>query len=282
MENKKKTAIKITALTLSVLLLICIVIAGMVILPQLREKGRRYMETTEFKNKGEVQMIAHRGASGLALENTLPAFIEAGQRTYYGIETDVHVTKDGNFIIVHDDDLKRIAGLDIEVENTDYADLRALRFADVYGESEEKNLFLPSLEEYIDVCKKYDKQAILEMKNPMTEETVAALAARVESLGWIERTTFISFSGENLLYLRKAYPSASAQYLTEDCTDEEIDFMIENKIDADLSWACVTRGRVQRLHNAGLKVNCWTVDGAACATLMADYGVDMITTNILE
>lgn len=282
MENKKKTAIKITALTLSVLLLICIVIAGMVILPQLREKGRRYMETTEFKNKGEVQMIAHRGASGLALENTLPAFIEAGQRTYYGIETDVHVTKDGNFIIVHDDDLKRIAGLDIEVENTDYADLRALRFADVYGESEEKNLFLPSLEEYIDVCKKYDKQAILEMKNPMTEETVAALAARVESLGWIERTTFISFSGENLLYLRKACPSASAQYLTEDCTDEEIDFMIENKIDADLSWVCVTRGRVQRLHNAGLKVNCWTVDGAACATLMADYGVDMITTNILE
>jgi glycerophosphoryl diester phosphodiesterase len=58
--------------------------------------------------------------------------------------------------------------------------------------------------------------------------------------------------------------------------------MIENKFDANIFWASVSRTRVKRLHKAGLKVNCWTVDGAACATLMQDYGVDQITTNILE
>ena len=57
--------------------------------------------------------------------------------------------------------------------------------------------------------------------------------------------------------------------------------MTEHKIHANLCWISVTRARVKRLHKAGLKVNCWTVDGVACATLFSDYGVDMITTNIL-
>ena len=281
MDNKKGTFIKIAALSLTVLLLICVVIAGMVILPQLREKGKRYTEPTEFRNQGQVQLIAHRGLSGMAMENTIPAFEAAGKRDYYGIETDVHVTKDGEFIIAHDDDLSRIAGINLVIEETTYAELREIRFADIYGGSTEKNLFLPSVEEYVEICKKYDKQAILEMKNPMTEAQVRALAQKVEENGWLERTTFISFSQENLLFVRKAYPSVSAQYITEDCTEQEIAFMTENNIDADLNWSCVTRRRVKRLHNAGVKVNCWTVDGVACATLMSDYGVDMITTNIL-
>ena len=82
MEQSTKTKIKIGALALAVLFIICAVIAGMVILPQLRKPGKRYKQTTEFKNRSvTVQMIAHRGLSGLALENTLSAFKEAGQRT---------------------------------------------------------------------------------------------------------------------------------------------------------------------------------------------------------
>lgn len=272
---------QIIAIVLAALLVFCVTAVLVVVLPQWNasEKRRKQVKTWD---KGEVKMIAHRGLSGLYMENTLPAFEAAGQRSYYGIETDVHVTKDGKFIVAHDDDLKRIAGLDIVIEETTYEELRALRFKDMNGKSEEKNLYLPSLNEYIEVCKKYDKQAILELKNEMKAEEVWAIAEAIKAQGWYERTTFISFAGENLLRLRERYADVDAQFLAEDNTDEEINFMIKNKLDADLYWGHLTKAKVDRLHKAGLKVNCWTVDGRVCATLIKSCGVDFITSNILE
>ena len=49
------------------------------------------------------RMIAHRGVSGLERENTCAAFVAAGNRGYFGIETDVHLTADGQYVIIHDD-----------------------------------------------------------------------------------------------------------------------------------------------------------------------------------
>ena len=60
------------------------------------------MDTIKFTEKGNVKMIAHRGLSGLERENTNAAFVAAGQRSYYGIETDVHVTADEKYIIIHE------------------------------------------------------------------------------------------------------------------------------------------------------------------------------------
>ncbi len=270
----------IGVLALIIVLLGCCVL--IVTLPQHKASEKRYTDVKNFKNKGEVQMIAHRGLSGLKMENTLPAFEEAGKRSYYGIETDVHVTKDGKFIITHDDDLKRIAGLDLVIEETTFEELRALRFKDINGTSEEKNLYLPSLEEYINICKKYNKQAILELKNEMTKELVWEIAESIKAQGWYDRTTFISFSGNNLVWLREKYSDASAQFLTEKYTEEDMQFMLKHKLDGDFCWAYLKRSTVKRMHEAGLKVNVWTVNGVACARLMKAYGVDYITSNILE
>lgn len=242
----------------------------------------RYQRTKLLENKGNTQMIAHRGVSGILLENSVPAFELAGHHSYYGIETDVHVTKDGKFIIVHDDDLQRIAGLNLVIEDTDYDTLRALRFKDVYGDSEEEDQYLPSLNEYLEICKKYGKQAVLELKNKMTPQEVAGIADTVQASGWFEKTTFISFAGENLVELRKIYPAADAQYLLEDVSEADFQFMVKNRLDADLYWMCVTKELVERIHNEGLKVNCWTVDDEEAARRMMDYGVDFITSNILE
>ncbi len=240
------------------------------------------INTIKFENKGDIKMIAHRGASGLERENTCPAFVAAGVKSYYGIETDVHITKDDKFIIVHDDDLKRIAGLDISVEESTFEFLRTVRLKDTDGVTDRADLFLPSLDEYIGICRKYDKQAVLELKNKMPAEAVWEIAETVKSLGWLEKTTFISFAGENLVALRERFANASAQYLTELCTEKEIEFMIENKFDADLCGYCVTKEKVDKLHNAGLKVNVWTLDTLEHAELAKAFGVDFITTNILE
>ena len=238
-------------------------------------------DTIKWQSKGNVKMIAHRGLSGLERENTNAAFVAAGQRSYYGIETDVHITADGKMIVVHDDDLKRIADLDMSVEGSTFDELRKVRLKDL-DENERLDLCLPSLEEYISICKKYEKQAILELKNPMPKGKVWEIAKIIKGMGWFERTTFLSFEGENLVFMREKYPEADVQYLTAVCSEEEMQFMLDNRIDADLCGYCVTKEIVDRLHEAGLKVNCWTLDTLEHAELAKRVGVDFITTNILE
>ena len=279
-RTRKRKITLITALSLAATLFLCIVLAAIAVLPQFREKGTRYEQTKSFNN-GDVKMIAHRGLSGLALENSLKAFALAGQADYYGIEADVHVTKDGKFIITHDDTTERITGTALTVEETTFDELRSMRFKDVYGSGEELYYF-PTLEEYIAICKQFDKQAILEIKNLMPEQTAQAVAKAVEATGWLERTTFISFAADNLLSIRKLYPNVQAQYLVQYVDSEDIDFMIKNRLDGSFAWISITPSRVRRMHKAGLNVGCWTVDGRLMAWWMKACGVDFITSNILE
>ncbi len=227
-------------------------------------------------------MIAHRGVSGLERENTCPAFVAAGVKSYFGIETDVHVTKDGKYIIVHDDDLNRIAGMDLKVEQTTFDELRKVRIKDTDNVHERADLFLPTPEEYLSICIKYEKEAILELKNPMAEEHVIQIAEIVKNMGWLERTVFISFVGQNLVFLKKHFPNAMAQFLSSDTSDEKIEFMIEHDLEADYNWNSVTKKFVDIMHSHGKRVNVWTVNTLEAAEKMKALGVDMITTNILE
>ena len=240
------------------------------------------MDTIKFENKGNIKMIAHRGVSGLEKENTCPAFVVAGVKSYYGIETDVHLTADGKFLIAHDDDFKRVAGVDAVIEESDFDTLRKIRITDTDGSINRADLFPPSLEEYICICKKYDKQAILEVKNPFPKDKIWELVEQIKKLGWYARTTFISFALENLVYIREQYLDSDVQWLLEECGDKEIAYMIENKMDADLCGYCVTKDTVDKLHAGGRKVNVWTLDSLEHAEMAKAAGVDFITSNILE
>ena len=84
-------------------------------------------DTIKFENKGEIKMIAHRGVSGLERENTAAAFVAAGNRSYWGIETDVHKTLDGKYVIFHDNTTLRLADEDLEIERTSFVQYLRVR-----------------------------------------------------------------------------------------------------------------------------------------------------------
>ena len=240
------------------------------------------MNTVKFESKEKIKMIAHRGLSGLERENTCAAFVAAGVKSYYGIETDVHVTKDKKYIIIHNDDLKHITGQDVAISETNYDDLRRLRLKDVDDETERADLFLPSLDEYLSICKKYKKQAVLELKGEMSEEDVAGIAGVVEEMGLIDNITFISFNKNSLLRLRKAYPNVSAQFISDEPSPDTVKFVLENNLDADIYYEYVTKEFINLMHENGRVVNVWTVDTVAEAEQVKALGVDMITSDILE
>lgn len=235
--------------------------------------------TIDVKN-GDVKMIAHRGLSGLHTENTVAAFEAAAKEDYYGIETDVHVTKDGVYVLFHDGDLEDMVGLDLEIEETNYADLKKVKLPDKGGDGE-KAQYIPTFEEFLTICKEYNKRAIVELKADFTKEQIGEIVGILETNGMKNNATFISFEEENLLYLREVFPDAPAQYLIEDATEEELNFAIANNFDASIQFLRVLPSKVDKIHAAGLKVGCWTVDKKWQAGLMKKYGVDYITSNIL-
>ena len=233
---------------------------------------------------GPVRMVAHRGLSALERENTCAAFVAAGVRSYFGIETDVHVTADGKYLICHDHDLKRVSGgVELNIETNRFDLLQSVPLLDTDGVSYRSDLFPPALEDYVLICRKYGKESVLELKGLIEEKHVAGIAATVRDLGHLDRTTFISFTRENLVSLRKVCPEAKMQLLDGgQLKPDDLDFMKLYHAGADFYWKCATKELVDAVHAEGLEFNVWTVDDPAVAAQMIDLGVDYITSNILE
>ena len=105
-------------------------------------------------NRQNCRMVAHRGCSGLERENTNAAFIAAANRSYYGIETDIHSTLDGEYVLFHDNTTARIGIDSMEVEKTTFATLRSLLLTDRDGTKSRWDLRISTLEEYIGICKR--------------------------------------------------------------------------------------------------------------------------------
>lgn len=153
-------------------------------------------------------MIAHRGLSGIEKENTNAAFIAAGNRSYFGIETDVHKTVDGKFVIIHDDTTGRVAIDDLEVEKSTFETLRKLSLCDTDDKKGRADLHIPTLTEYISTCKRYGKTAVLELKNAFTSDEIAAICDEIKSCDYLENVIFISFVLIILLNLERLSPRA--------------------------------------------------------------------------
>ena len=245
------------------------------------------MNTVKIDKQG-VRMIAHRGVSGLETENTAAAFIAAGNRTYWGIETDVHLTADGELILVHDSNTLRVTGKEMIVEESRYEDLRSLTVKDFYGEGERADLRLPSLSEYVGICKKYEKEAVLELKETFEKEVLRKVINVFREHEYLEHVVFISFHLQNLIDLRELLPDCRAQYLLKNINEERFELLKKHRLDLDIDHRVhrenrsLTKEWVDRIHGEGLCVNCWTVNDVESAEQLISWGVDQITTNILE
>ena len=239
------------------------------------------MNTVKIDKK-QVRLIAHRGLSGIEVENTNAAFVAAGNRSYYGVETDIYRTSDGHFVIGHDDNYTRISGEEIYLEKTSLKVLQSVVLYDKDGTKGREDLRPCTLENYLSIVKKYEKHAILELKSEFTDEEIAKIIDIVKSYDYLENVTFISFIYENLTKVKRILPNQSAQYLFWKVTDEEIERLVRDKIDVDVWCKELTKEQIDACHKAGLTVNCWTVDEIADGERFAEWGIDYITSNILE
>ena len=239
------------------------------------------MNTVKFDSRNSL-VVAHRGLSGIEKENTCSAFVAAGNRSYWGIETDVRRTADGHIVVNHDRSLLRVSGEDVLVEESDLSVLQRVVLFDVDGTHDRADLVPCTLENYISICKKYEKHCVLELKSDFTDEEIEKIVNIFKSYDYLRHVTFIAFGYENLLKLRRIEPDQSAQFLFKEFTDEIIENVKRDRLDVDVYYKSLTKEIVDELHEAGIIINCWTVDRKEDGERLAAWGVDQITSNILE
>lgn len=233
-------------------------------------------------NREDTKIIAHKGLSGLEPENTMASFIAAGNRSYFGIETDMHRTSDGEFVIIHDDTTERVAEEKLDVEKTTLHELRNLLLKDKNGVISRTDLRIPTLQEYITTCQNYDKKCILELKNKFNQKDIEKIVGIAKSMDYLNQIIFISFDLNNLKILRKLLPGQELQLITGRYSSNIKEVLLANELDLDIEFNSLTKDIIEDLHQCGRKINCWTCDKKEEAEKLIAYGVDYLTTNILE
>lgn len=239
-------------------------------------------DTIKLENKHGTLIVAHRGVPVLEQENTVPAFVAACNRSYFGVECDIHVTRDGKYIVCHDDDTARICDKKLRFDESDFSDLRALKVKGKGSQYFDETLILPTLEEYLRVMQRYDKVAVIELKGRMSDDNIREIIEICKTVYSLDKIIFITFEANYLIAIRAALPEQKVQLLTDKYSQETRNLLIENKFDLDIGHWLLNEEIVKDLHAHGIQINCWTCDDADKAQQYIDWGVEYITTNMLE
>ena len=240
------------------------------------------MDTIKI-NKGDAFVVAHRGLSGIERENTASAFVAAGNRSYFGIETDVRVTADGNFILLHDNDPVRCGGDYLIPEQSTLQTIQSVQLFEKNGTRGRVDLRIPTMTDYLRICKCYDKFCVLEFKGYFSEENMVKVVDIIKKEYCLEKMIFISFAFENLVNLRNVCPEARCQFLTGKLEDGLIERLVEHKFGLDIWYGAFTEeAQVRAFLDKGVEVNAWTVDNKEAAEKLISWGVQFITSNTLE
>ena len=156
------------------------------------------------------------------------------------------------------------------------------KITDIDGVTKRADLRIPTLEEYVRTCKRYDKVCVLEFKTVYPVEHIAEMVEIIKKEEYLDKVIFISFAYENLTRLHEVVPGHPCQFLAWQWTDDLFDNLQRDGIDLDAYYGLLTEERVAEAHRRGLVVNAWTVDDPKVAEQLAEWGVDQITSNILE
>lgn len=225
-----------------------------------------------------MKYIAHRGLSSQAPENTIASFLLAAkEERFFGIECDVHETIDHQFIVFHDDDLKRMAKMDIKVKETTYQELQKYLIKTGSKVKTFPNQTIPLLTDYLSICEEYQKAAIIEIKYVQDMENLQKLLEIFEHYPTV-KIILISFNLSYLKYLR-AISDVSLQFLTDKVTDTLIYDLRVNSIDVSIQKDSFKPTLIAKLKKKGFEIATFTVNKKSTAKQLEKIGIDYITTD---
>jgi glycerophosphoryl diester phosphodiesterase len=242
-------------------------------------------------------VIAHRGASAYAPENTLAAIDKAARLGFSWVENDVQRTKDGELVVLHDDSLQRTTDVEEvfpgrapwKVRDFTAAEIARLDagswFSPAYAGAR-----VPTLKQYLRRVEHNHEKLLLEIKNPelypgIEQQTLKLLGNE----GWLDRRHLgrlivQSFSADSVRTVHELKPAVITGYLGTP-TVAQLHRLARFSDLVNPSYGSLSRGYVAAVHafdgphGRPLGVFAWTVNDEATASRVAGYGVDGIISN---
>lgn len=275
----KKSKILIIVLSIVAFLLIATVLGGVIALNQ-------YCKTKDYtviSTSDNVTLVAHRGMRSVAPENTTASFTEAGKHGYWGAECDVYRTKDGVWIISHDSHTYRMMDKSAFIEKKTYEELMDMNVDNGVNIDKYEDLKICSLEEYLDICKKYNMTPVIELKGKNNTEYYSEI---VELANQFEvNPVYISFHIENLQTMRRL-TQCKMYYLVQKISEDDIQDAksIENcgiyfNGNKDKNFKSDI---IKKCQDAGLELGAWTINEEDALQKLEQYGITLITTDCIE
>ena len=237
-----------------------------------------------------AEIIAHRGASADAPENTLAAMKLGYEQGADAGELDIHLSSDGKIVVIHDADTKRVAGVEKKVAEQTFDELRRLGVAG-WGDWKGKGFAekVPTLDEMLALVPK-GKKILIEIKCK-SEALVPLQRSLASSKLSPDQTVIITFHHDVAAAAKKKFPDRQVYWLHDYKQDKdtgrfpELDDLVRKAKQAGVDGLNLNfrfpldKPAVDRIKAAGLKVYAWTVDDPARARELVDAGVDGVTTN---
>jgi glycerophosphoryl diester phosphodiesterase len=249
--------------------------------------------TAAAQAKSGTLVVAHRGGAALAPENTLAAFENALKLGVDQVECDVHLSKDGELVVMHDPDVSRTTTGVGQISELTLVEIKKLNAAAKFTGGAFAAQPPPTLGELLDLVKGKAgiqieiKLAAGNARYPGIEKKVVdALAAR----GMTERAIVISFDFPTIKDVKAIDPRiktgalVNSQWMSARMTKtpEQIVDEAVQATGADYfmpAAGSVSQALIQAAHARGLKMGAWTVDAASDMRRLAGWGVDAITSN---
>ena len=235
-----------------------------------------------------MKWISHRGESQDAPENTLAAFKLAVQRDTDGFETDIHLTKDGKLVCIHDSQTGRVADKDLNIENSTLEELRRINYNTKFDSCPAQKI--PEFYELLELLSP-GKTFLIEIKQS-DEKVLEKMASELERLSIPHKQiVVICFMKEIVAASKKYMPDIKTLWLTSfekkegktvPSVAESIVCMKDMKadgIDACCQIDNFDEKYVQTLKKEGFFVSVWTANDPKTAKYYISSGVDFITSN---
>ncbi|MCP4710666.1 MAG: glycerophosphodiester phosphodiesterase [Planctomycetes bacterium] len=233
-----------------------------------------------------VEIIAHRGASYLAPENTM-ASVMLGWEKQADVEVDVHLSQDNRIVIIHDSTTKRTADQEFKVSETNYGVLSQLDAGSFKGERFAGEP-IPLL---ADIIQTIPPQRKLYVEIKCGPEVLPILQRILNDSGKISQIVIIGFDLDTVVESKSLMPHIPTYWLKGTEKDKEtkesiphdpqlVQMISEKGLDGlDVHYAGVNTEFMNAVKAAGQKLYVWTVDDPKQAKHLIDLGVSGITTN---
>ena len=237
-----------------------------------------------------ILVAAHRGGALLWPENSLTAFRQALALGVDCLETDVHLTADGEVVVLHDPTLDRTTTGRGTVHSARLADLSALRLRDRSGAVTEDGV--PTLGQLLDLLAPSRAQLLLEIKVGADRQRYRGIEERVlaevNSRGLADRTMIMAFEAETIRRVRELQPSVRTAFLVGKVRLDREGTPARETVrwardlgvtQLGIEHRILDRGVMEAARAAGLEVGAWTVNEEGDLRAAIALGVDLVTSD---